>query len=162
LHGGSVITPGHRSHLGGTWIRPRQRALTAIFPHNANKRFLIPKRELTVIRSMRIGTDTADLRGFVSGSFGIMPDTTFPGGLTINLLTGNLVSNAMTFRLNGDQAALTSYILSDSLDAFATSVEMVWSGVNTEYSGSDAARAARWAIALGDRITVRLTPNNVV
>ncbi len=91
-----------------------------------------------------------------------MPDTTFPGGLTINLLTGNLVSNAMTFRLNGDQAALTSYILSDSLDAFATSVEMVWSGVNTEYSGSDAARAARWAIALGDRITVRLTPNNVV
>lgn len=27
-----------------TWIRTQQRVLTALFPHNANRRFLIPNR----------------------------------------------------------------------------------------------------------------------
>jgi hypothetical protein len=32
-----------------TLIRPRQRLETALFPHNANKKYLIPKRVIDAI-----------------------------------------------------------------------------------------------------------------
>ena len=40
-------------------IRPRQHALTALFPHNANRRFIIPKRR--TLSQVPDVVDTAEL-----------------------------------------------------------------------------------------------------
>ena len=64
-----------------TLIRHRQRTTTAVLPHNANRRVIVPNRARgSILRArMLVGTDTVTLRGFVDTLYGDLNPDRFAG-----------------------------------------------------------------------------------
>ncbi len=67
------------------FIRPRQRVLTALSPHNANANVIVPSRHRTggtanLLRSrLLVGTDTVTFRGFLDTVYGDLNPRGFAG-----------------------------------------------------------------------------------
>lgn len=143
----------------GNFIRPRQRALTALSPHQGNRNVIVPRRLSLEPPSfgITVGTDGVNLRGFIRGSFGDIQET--PGDLVVDRLTIHMVTNLIILQFSEGQRPLLGpiAIIDDQL-ADNRVAELVW---NYEVGDNffsvfqpTGERAAAWDAQLGSQVLI--------
>jgi len=145
-------------------IRPRQRVLTAIFPHNANRRYLIPKRSVgpalpESIFVMTVGSNATPIYGWETtlGIGALVSGTPNIDGLVVDgARTGAPGSN--TFRVNRFQATgiTTITVTLDALTPWVATFSGTPGQPNAGYSAVVAGIDAYMAGRVGLNSTVKL------